>query len=108
MRCTVLTRGLFEVGDAYEKNEDRLTKKKTQLKDDMKVQTVKVEELTMQLSEMKKENESSESQLSEMTKQKEIAKSKCSDLEATNVHLVQEAEQARALNDTLNKYWKDS
>lgn len=103
MRCMVMTQGMFEVGDVYEKSKGCITKEMTQLKDDLKVQTVKVDELTMQLSEMKKQNETSESRLSEMTKQKETVESKCSELKATNVGLVQEAEQARALNDTLKK-----
>lgn len=73
-------------------------------KDDSKLHTNKVEELKKQLSEMKKQKETSESQLSEMTKQKETIESKCSKLKATYSILIQEADQARALNETLKKY----
>lgn len=50
---------------------------------------------------MKKRKETSESQLSEMSKRKETAESKCSKLEATNVSLTQETEQARALKKSF-------
>lgn len=46
MRCAIMTQGLFKLGDAYEKNEVHLAKDMIQLKDDLKIQTVKVEELT--------------------------------------------------------------
>lgn len=92
IRCAIMTRGIFEVGDAFEKNDARLTKDMNQLKDDLKVQTDKVEELNKQLSETKKQKETSVSQLSKMMKQKEIDKSKCSELEATNSYLTHEAE----------------
>lgn len=87
LRCAVMTRGLFEEGDAFEKNEVLLTKDITQLKDDLKVHTAKLEELTKKLSKMKKNKETSESHLSEMTKPKEIVESKCSELEATDADL---------------------
>lgn len=80
MRCTIMTQGLFEVGDAYEKNDVRLTKEMNPLEDDLKVQTAKVEKLTKQLSYMKKQKETLESQLSEMKKQKETVDSKFSKL----------------------------
>lgn len=60
-----------------------------------------MEELTKKLSEIKKQKETSESQLSEMSKRKETAESKCSELEATNVSLTREDEQARALKKSL-------
>lgn len=44
-----MTRGLFEVGDAYEKNEVLLTKYMTRLKDDLKIHNYKVEKLNKQL-----------------------------------------------------------
>lgn len=44
-----MTRGLFEVGDSYEQNEIRLTKDVTYLKDNLKVQTDKVEDLNKQM-----------------------------------------------------------
>lgn len=50
MRCALMTRGLFEVGDAHEQNEIHLTKDITQLKDDLKACTIQVEELTKHLS----------------------------------------------------------
>lgn len=103
-----MTQGLFEVSDAYDKNKVLLTKDMTQLKYDIKVQTDKVEELNKQLSEMKKQKETSVSQLSKMMKQKETDESKGSQLEATNDDLIQAAEQARALNETLKKSLQDS
>lgn len=54
MTCVVMTRGLFEVGYVHEHNEIYLNKELTQSRDDLKVQNTHVEELTKQLSEMKK------------------------------------------------------
>lgn len=54
MRCTIMSMGLFEVGDAQEHNEIRLNKQMTQSRDDLKTQTGQVEDLTKQLFKMKK------------------------------------------------------
>lgn len=84
-----MTRGLFEVSDAYEQNEICLTKDVTQLKDSLKVHTDKVEDLNKILLEM--------------NERKETAESKGLELKATTFGLVRDVEQARALNRTLNK-----
>lgn len=54
MRCAVMTQGLFEVRDAHEQNETRLTKDISQLKDDLKAQSLQVEEMTKKLEKMNK------------------------------------------------------
>lgn len=82
-----MTLRLCEVGDAYKQNEIYLTKDVTQLKDNLKVQTYKVEDLNKQLLELKK--------------QKETVKSKCLELETTTAGLIQDVEQSQALNETL-------
>lgn len=84
-----MIRELFEVSDAYEQNEIRLTKDVTQWKDNLKVKTDKVEELNKQLSEVKT--------------QKETIKFKCLELETITSGLVQNVEQAQALNETQKK-----
>lgn len=94
MRCVVMTRGLFEVGDTYEHNEIRRIKEMTQLKDTLKVHTDKVEELNKQLSEV--------------NRQKEISKSKCLDLETTISGLIQDFEKTQEANETLNKYLQEA
>lgn len=71
-----MTRGLFEVSDAHEQNETRLSKEVTQLNVDLKVQTDKVEDLNKRMTEMNTQKETWESQLLEMTKQKEVIESK--------------------------------
>lgn len=84
-----MTRGLFEVDDAYEQSGIRLTKDIAQLKDSLKVQSGKEGKLNKQLSEMKKKKkETVKSQLLEMTKQKESTKSKCLELEVSNISLI--------------------
>lgn len=108
MRCGVMTRGLFEVSDAYEQNEICLTKDVTQLKDSFNVHTDKAEELNKQLLEMKKQKETVESRLLEMKKQKEIAGSKCLELKMTIVGLIQDMDHARDLNGTLKKSLQDA
>lgn len=60
MRCVVMTIVLFEVGDAYEKNEIRLNKEINQLKNAQKIHIEKIEELEKQLLMDKKQKETSE------------------------------------------------
>lgn len=100
--------GLFEVGSAYEKNEIPLNKEMNQSRDDLKTQTSQVEELTKQLSEMKKQKELSESQLLEITTNNETMATRCSELEEANVSLTQEVEKSRNLNETLKKSLQDA
>lgn len=76
MRCAVMTRGLFEVGDAYEKYKIHLTKEITQLKDILKIDNNNMEDLNKKTSKMKK--------------QKEAIESKCLELETTSVGLIQD------------------
>lgn len=49
-----MTSRLCELGDAYKQNEIYLTKDVTQLNDNLKVKTYKVEDLNKQLLELKK------------------------------------------------------
>lgn len=88
--------------------EIRLTKNVTQLKDSLKVQTNKAEKLNKQLLEMKTREETAETHLLETKKQKETADSKCFELETTTASLIQEVEQAQALNETPKKYLQDA
>lgn len=107
MRCVVITRSLFEVGDTHEHNEIRINKEMNQSRDDLKIQTTHVEELIKQLSEMQKQKKASISQLLEITKHKETMAVRCSELETTNIGLTQETEQSRTLNETLKKLLQD-
>lgn len=61
IRCVIITRGLFEVGEAYEKNELHLNKEVNHLKDTPKIQFDKIEDLVKQLDEMTKKKNDSES-----------------------------------------------
>lgn len=89
MRCDVMTRGFFKVGYAYEKKETHLTKNVTQLKDNLKFQTDKVEDLHKQLLEVKK--------------YKDTVESKYLELETPTTGLIQDVKQARAFSKTLKK-----
>lgn len=57
MRCAIMTWGLFEVNDTYEKNETCLKKESLSWRITLKVQTEKMEDLNKQLAEMKKQKE---------------------------------------------------
>lgn len=66
MRCVVLTRGLFEIEDDYEQNKIKLNWEINQLKEQQKMQSVKLFDLEKQLSKEKTIREKSEAMNQEL------------------------------------------